>query len=189
MIWQCERAFCDSEPEFECDDHFYCAVHKCQLCVSMKETKVECSTPDCERVAQWRHLVVDRNGERMGWLRCEEHKCQQCAPAASFKDEPCFVASQTPRITLTQPAVLALDEASELVSNDRRDVYGDAKENFTDIAAMWSAYKGTLFEAHDVAAMMVLVKVSRLSVSPQKWDNWVDMAGYSALGAEVSDAK
>ena len=80
---------------------------------------------------------------------------------------------------------LMLDEAATLVSHDRNDDYGDPGDNFSDIAQMWSAYKGIRFTAHDVAAMMVLTKVARLKSSPGKDDNWVDIAGYAAVGYEV----
>ena len=80
---------------------------------------------------------------------------------------------------------LMLDEAATLVSHDRNDDYGDPGDNFSDIAQMWSAYKGITFTAHDVAARMVLTKVARLKSSPGKDDNWVDIAGYAAVGYEV----
>jgi hypothetical protein len=79
-----------------------------------------------------------------------------------------------------------LDDAMFLTSNDRNKDYGDPADNFAATAEMWSAYKGVVFTAHDVAAMMILVKVSRLSMSPAKRDNWVDIAGYAALGGEVA---
>ena len=80
---------------------------------------------------------------------------------------------------------LMLDEAATLVSHDRNEDYGDPGDNFVDIAQMWTTYKGVTFTAHDVAAMMVLTKVARLKVSPGKEDNWVDIAGYAAVGYEV----
>jgi hypothetical protein len=80
---------------------------------------------------------------------------------------------------------LLLDEAATLVSSDRNKDYGDPADNFGDTAALWSAYKGVTFTAHDVAVMQILVKVGRLVTSPSKWDNWVDIAGYAALGGEV----
>lgn len=84
---------------------------------------------------------------------------------------------------------LLLGEAATLVSSDRNKDYGDPKDNFGDTAALWSAYKGVTFTAHDVAAMMILLKVARLATSPDKWDNWVDIAGYAALGGEVRPEK
>jgi hypothetical protein len=79
-----------------------------------------------------------------------------------------------------------LEEAIGLTCGDRNQDYGDPRPNFEDTAAMWSAYKGVTFEAHDVAAMMILLKVARLKTSPGKRDNWTDAAGYAGLGAEVS---
>jgi hypothetical protein len=42
-----------------------------------------------------------------------------------------------------------------------------------------------IFEAHDVAIMMALLKISRLSWEPTKKDSWVDLAGYAACGYEI----
>lgn len=84
------------------------------------------------------------------------------------------------------PREQVLKDAGELVLGERNLDYGDPTENFTDIARMWSAYKGIPFEAHDVAAMMVLTKVARLKTTPSKMDNWVDIAGYAAVGFESS---
>lgn len=81
---------------------------------------------------------------------------------------------------------LVLDEAKRVITQDRADEYGDASENFKAIADMWSTYLDhTLVEA-DVAAMMVLVKIARIKANHTHRDSWVDIAGYSALGAEVA---
>jgi hypothetical protein len=52
---------------------------------------------------------------------------------------------------------------------------------------MWSAYLDgrQILEAHDVAAMMCLLKLSRLSWQPDNQDSWTDLAGYSACGWET----
>ena len=34
--------------------------------------------------------------------------------------------------------------------------------------------------------MMVLLKISRIRVSPDKADHWVDICGYSALSGEIA---
>jgi hypothetical protein len=49
---------------------------------------------------------------------------------------------------------------------------------------MWSAYLGVDVTEVDVAAMMVLLKVSR-SRSSDHSDNWVDVCGYAAIAGEL----
>ena len=78
-----------------------------------------------------------------------------------------------------------LDEAKLIVSKDRNTEYGEPEVNFARIAELWSAYKQEDFQLHDVAVMMMLVKVARIATSPYVQDHWIDIAGYSACGAEV----
>lgn len=80
-----------------------------------------------------------------------------------------------------------LNGAMGAVMHDRNTSYGDPEDNFRDIAAMWNVYVGMpgCFKAHDVAAMMILVKVSRLKTSPGKEDHWLDIAGYAACGGQA----
>ena len=78
-----------------------------------------------------------------------------------------------------------LDAARLVVMHDRNVDYDTPERNFEMIAAMWSAYLGQKFTPHDVAALMILVKVARISTSPAKEDHWVDIAGYAACGGEV----
>lgn len=76
-------------------------------------------------------------------------------------------------------------EAKAIISTDRNVSYGEPERNFGRIAEMWSVYKGITFEAHDVAAMLALLKIARIAVSPDKEDHWIDLAGYAACGGEV----
>jgi hypothetical protein len=78
-----------------------------------------------------------------------------------------------------------LDQAKSIVMQDRNLDYGSPEDNFRDIAQMWSTYRGHEFKAHDVAAMMIMVKLSRLKTSPAKEDHWVDIAGYAACGGQA----
>lgn len=81
-----------------------------------------------------------------------------------------------------------LEEATKIVSHDRNKDYGDPEDNFTDIAELWNMYiskrgeRNYFLSPMDVAAMMVLMKVSRIKTSPNKRDHWVDIAGYAACG-------
>ena len=72
--------------------------------------------------------------------------------------------------------------AEALVNGDRNVQYGDPRADFKRTAAMWGAYLGVEVAPHDVAALMALLKVSRIRWSPQKQDSWTDLAGYAACG-------
>jgi hypothetical protein len=77
-----------------------------------------------------------------------------------------------------------LDEAESLINGDRNNSYGPPTQDFERTSIMWSAYLGKVLQAHDVAAMMCLLKLSRIAWSPSNRDHWVDMAGYAACGFE-----
>jgi hypothetical protein len=81
-----------------------------------------------------------------------------------------------------------LADAEQLVNGDRNNQYGPPSQDFERTAIMWSAYLDgrTILHAHDVAAMMCLLKLSRISWQPDKRDSWVDLAGYAACGYETS---
>lgn len=78
-----------------------------------------------------------------------------------------------------------LEQAKVIVTVDRNSNYGEPEQNFQRIADMWSGYLGVGVQAHDVAAMMILMKVSRIATSPQVQDHWVDIAGYAGCGGEM----
>lgn len=80
-----------------------------------------------------------------------------------------------------------LDEAKEIVTGDRQNTYGDALDNFSDIARLWSAYLQTDIGAEDVAIMMALFKLARVQASHYlHLDSWIDAIGYLSLGAEIA---
>lgn len=83
-----------------------------------------------------------------------------------------------------------LRDAINLIVGDRNVDYGDPYDDFGLTADLWQSYlsriterkKGFVIEPHDVAVMMALLKVSRLSWTPDKRDHWVDIAGYIGCG-------
>ena len=79
-----------------------------------------------------------------------------------------------------------LHMADSLINGDRARDYGDAKENFSAIAQMWSAYLGTPVEPRDVAICMALLKAARLRIYPHA-DSEIDGAAYFALASELGD--
>lgn len=80
-----------------------------------------------------------------------------------------------------------LDEASKLIHGDRAADYGDARKMHQKIGDLWAAYLGLEggLRADQVAMMMALMKISRSTSSP-KFDTYVDLAGYAALGGEMA---
>lgn len=82
-----------------------------------------------------------------------------------------------------------LNTASQLVSGDRHDDYGDARTNFTRVAGMWSDLLGVQVAPWQVAWCMTALKLARVAHDPCKVDSWVDAAGYVALGGELAGSK
>lgn len=75
-----------------------------------------------------------------------------------------------------------LNTAACIVTGER---YGRPEDNFEAVARLWGAYTGHEFTAVDVAAMMILLKLARVSSGHAKTDNWIDIAGYAACGGAI----
>jgi hypothetical protein len=89
---------------------------------------------------------------------------------------------------------LVTEAAHRAVARDRNAHYGEPADDFRCTAGLWQAYldrivqtRGELrIETWDIAAMISLVKISRLAESPTSMDHWVDIAGYAACGWECA---
>lgn len=81
-----------------------------------------------------------------------------------------------------------LEKARSMVAGEREGEYGTPEDNFRSIGKLWGVYLGRdPIPAHDVAAMMALLKIVRIRASGgQHADSWVDLAGYAACGAEAA---
>lgn len=93
---------------------------------------------------------------------------------------------------MTRPEIL--DTAKKCVCGDREQDYGSPENNFLTIANLWIDYlsgKGQAVDIDpvDVAAMLCLLKLARISNGHGKDDNWVDLAGYAACGGEIESSK
>lgn len=87
-----------------------------------------------------------------------------------------------------------LQSALNCVYGDREQDYGSPENNFKTIAEFWTTYlkeKNVSPDAdvcilpEDVAAMLILLKVARITSGHAKSDNWIDIAGYAACGSEL----
>jgi len=80
-----------------------------------------------------------------------------------------------------------LEEADRLICNDREEDYGDPHVNFAHIAERWSQYMDVTIHPWQVALMMVDLKVARMaSTRAPHDDSLIDIAGYTALAAELA---
>lgn len=91
-----------------------------------------------------------------------------------------------------------LESAKEIVCGARSEIYGGPEESFGVIAALWEVYVeaccvgssapvNVSIRPEDVAAMMALLKIARISSGGTHADSWIDLAGYAACGGEISN--
>ena len=96
-----------------------------------------------------------------------------------------------------QKSNTVLEEALDIVFGAREKAYGHPRDDFARIANLWNAYCRNRaedadvhnavfeFQPYDVAYMMILLKMSRLTATPDHRDSIVDIAGYAATAARV----
>lgn len=81
-----------------------------------------------------------------------------------------------------------LKRADDIIHGERQDQYGNPEDSFEVIGQYWQAYIESktkeclvLITGQDVAIMLALMKIARMS--GQKWhgDNAVDACGYLAI--------
>lgn len=93
---------------------------------------------------------------------------------------------------MTRPDIL--NTALSHVTRDRTATHGNPENNFATIASFWTTYLrgcGILspdaqLSTYDIAALMSLMKISRIITSPEHADHWIDLAGYAACGGELA---
>lgn len=79
-----------------------------------------------------------------------------------------------------------LDEAARLVAGPRNETHGDYTHEARRIGRMWGAILNTEdIPPRTVAAMMVALKTARATAGRENVDDWVDLCGYAALGAQI----
>lgn len=84
-------------------------------------------------------------------------------------------------------------KAANLVGGDRQKTHGDKVENHQNIASLWNAFLGyrILENNHltprDVALMMALLKIARTKSGSHNLDDYVDLAGYAGVAAEIAE--
>lgn len=85
-----------------------------------------------------------------------------------------------------------LKKAKETVCGRREQDYGSPEDNFAIIADYWNTYlmyRDGKLSGEDVANMMCLFKLGRITTGTGTEDSYVDLAGYAACGAEIATSK
>lgn len=112
-----------------------------------------------------------------------------------LKKNPDIIKEEKTRVTdepITRESIL--QTAKKCVCGNREEDYGSPEDNFKTIASLWEVYLKTKcvgggadisINADDVAVLMILVKIARISSGHAKYDNWIDIAGYAACGGEI----
>ena len=77
--------------------------------------------------------------------------------------------------------------AAKLLNGKREQEYGNKVKNHENIASLWSAYLDYNVTAHDVAVLMLLLKVARTKLGKPTEDTYIDMVGYSAIAGELCE--
>jgi hypothetical protein len=83
-----------------------------------------------------------------------------------------------------------LELAEQCICRDREYEYGKPESNLALIADFWNDYIGNRmegkFDAEDVAIMMALLKIARITTGTFKADSYIDAVGYLALAGELT---
>lgn len=103
------------------------------------------------------------------------------------------VLPETTKLAITGNEVCA--KAANLVGGDRQKTHGDKVENHNNIARLWNAFLlnkknytvGIPLNAHDVAILMALLKIARTQSGSHNLDDYVDLAGYAGVAAEIAE--
>lgn len=87
---------------------------------------------------------------------------------------------------------MILEESEKCICSKREADYGTPHDNFKIISNLWTVYLqkvaglDTNITSQDVAIMMALLKIGRISSGVVKEDNYIDAAGYIALAGEIA---
>jgi hypothetical protein len=88
----------------------------------------------------------------------------------------------------------ALKKALEIINGERQDSYGNPEDSFALIAEYWSTYlrakkkksgSDTSIYPQEVAEMMALFKIARMSGQKTTADSYADCAGYIGLAGDM----
>ena len=122
---------------------------------------------------------------------CDACTCGTSKPTNPLKDRP------------TRGKILK--QALDVINGERQDSYGNPEDSFQLIAGYWNTYLIALqknilaangfdlddyklvdmLSAKEVAEMMMLFKIARMSGQKPCVDNYTDLAGYAGIAGDM----
>lgn len=111
--------------------------------------------------------------------------------------QPVYIKESTNQTSNKPIEPTVLEKAQQLIYGERNKTYRHPSENFENIANLWNAYfqsiqpREDVFDGmqkqepefkinkHDVAYMMILMKVARGATNQEHEDTIIDIAGYA----------
>lgn len=79
-----------------------------------------------------------------------------------------------------------LNRAADLITQDRQTTHGPYTDEAARIGRLWGAIlRRKDIPPRTVAAMMIALKIARATAGNPNADDWCDIAGYSALAAQI----
>lgn len=145
---------------------------------------------ECIMAPHWEEGCKLTPSQVSAWANCQTALKESEPKLADWEVEAAQPESK-------RAAILA--EAIKLITGDRNVQYGPPGKDFNRAANALTALgfgkenavnnECEVLADHDVAIIMIVLKLSRLMWSPQKRDSWVDVAGYAGCGGEVARAE
>jgi hypothetical protein len=138
--------------------------------------------------ANWEKLSDSDCFEMRGLCTDCSNNCDNCNDASNFEQKS---ANKDKRGKI-------LLKALDIINGERQDQYGSPEDSFALIAAYWTTFlksrdliqsKGNShalkISAKEVAEMMMLFKIARMSGQKPKLDNYLDLVGYAGIAADM----
>jgi len=72
-------------------------------------------------------------------------------------------------------------DVTKNILHDRQENYGCPACSLQETADMWADYLQYPIQPHNVASMMIMLKLQRAKDNGGYIDNWIDIAGYAAM--------
>lgn len=127
------------------------------------------------------------------WISAHLNEAAELMGYEIIDETPLFLCENHGRVTRKG----ILRQAEKCVCGDREQQYKGPENSFKAIASLWNSFlysKGLIvndstewkgIKPEDVAVMMALLKIARISTGVFKEDSYVDACGYLACGGEL----